>query len=104
MGVDMTECEKMVRYSVELAKDSVEMERQAEAVRRLDIYRDNWSDHLRDAVYAQFNKATQKNVAQLLDTTQNILKRVIYLISQVYSNGATRKALLGEDVDERDNW
>lgn len=92
----------LIRKSIEIAKDSVEAERKTETERRLEIYTDNWKGHLLNAVKAQFNKRTRDNVAQLLDTTQNILKRVVYLVSQVYSNGVTRKAILNGNQEETD--
>jgi len=99
----MTEIERLIKDSIEAAKTAVERARQEEAERRLNILNDNWTEILEAAVDSQFHPKTAKNIRKLPDTSQNIFKRVTHLISQVYTNGTTRKAILNDagDTDER---
>jgi hypothetical protein len=97
----MTECERLIRDSLEEAKSACELERKTEATRRLSLLSDDWSDLLKTAVEGQFHAKTRDNIKQLLDTTQNVFKRVVYLISQVYAYGIDRRAMVGEEPDAR---
>ena len=66
--------EELIQQSIAEGKANVEIERKRECEKRLEIYGDQWDEHLRLAVEGQFHSKTKKNVAQLLDTSQNILK------------------------------
>lgn len=66
------------------AKGNAEVERQADAQHRLDVYEDDWADALQDRIRNAFTAENAAELEKVLDTTNNPLKRIVNEISTLY--------------------
>lgn len=83
--------EQLIKRSYADAKAAAEKERKRRMNDRLEIYHDEWTDLLRQRLAEGFSADNFKAMKLSIDTSQNILKRVIHEISLVYKSPATRK-------------
>lgn len=72
------------------AKKQSEEQRKDKSNDRMLIYHDDWQDLLDRVLQKQFHPDNYKNARISLDTSQNILKRVIQETSLVYKEAPTR--------------
>lgn len=88
----MSETKTLVDISVRKAKSQAEKERRLSMERRVNIYKDAWKDALIAEVNLQFHEKTRANIRQMVDLSQNIIKRITKEISLVYKTEARRVA------------
>lgn len=75
--------------------------RRARMARKVQVYENDWKDILTEELTRQFAAETAQYIKLMLDTSQNIFRRIIRETSTVYMNGVTRGLLTpeGEDIE-----
>jgi hypothetical protein len=64
---------------------------------RVRIYRNNWEDLLDGELGRQFVQETWERIKLMLDTSQNIFRRIVREICTVYKNGVSRELIVPSD-------
>jgi hypothetical protein len=83
--------EEMIRREFLKAKWVADKERQDEAQNKLDLYRDDYEEIVREKIKELFHKDNYDRLYYHVNQSQNILKRVINEISTVYKAQPVRE-------------
>jgi hypothetical protein len=86
---------EVVLQSYLKAKEKEEEKRRRAANERLSIFNDDWVDILETMMADQFNPENWKNIKMAINTSQNIVKKVVGEISIIYKDAPVRN--IGEN-------
>lgn len=89
----------VIKGIINKLQESHEENRKLAASQRLLIYFDAWREMLDTEMANQFHPQNYKRIRLLLDITDNLLKKTVDLISQVYSDPVTRTYGDNKDFD-----
>jgi hypothetical protein len=96
--------EEMIRREFLKSKWIADKERQDEAQNKLDLYRDDYEEIIREKIKALFHKDNYERLYYHVNQSQNILKRVINEISTVYKAQPIREFSKDERYQEILNY
>jgi len=91
---------EMVLKSYLQAKEREEKERKSKSSDRLSIYHDDWDSILKDLLRTQFNPKNYDRIMLALDTTQNIVKKVVREVSILYKKPPVRDIPKGNPLGD----
>ncbi len=91
---------EMVLKSYLRAKEEEEKKRKEAASDRLSIYHDDWEGILRSLLRTQFNPKNYDRIMLALDTTQNIVKKVVNEVSVLYKKPPVRDIPDGSPLND----
>lgn len=91
----------IVEMMLEKAKDGLTAARKKNVIERLNIYNDYFKDIIKTEVDLQFSEKTRANIKQMIDDSNNLLKRIVNDISVVYQESAQRSYQVNGKDDGR---
>lgn len=85
-----SQVKQTIKTSVLEAKERAEKDRMDEAQKKLDLFKDDYEDIIRDRISQLFHEKNYERLYYHVNQSQNILKRVIKEISTIYKSEAKR--------------
>ena len=90
------------RKQIAIIRDSDQL--RAKLHNRIKVYENDWEDILDEEIKKQFVQETAANILLMLDTSQNVFRRIIRETTTVYNEPTERSMVSGENVVDVPRW